>query len=203
MLFTAFSGVFLGTLAAIAMLLSKPATAAKAGGAGIRKIGDYSVSYQKGFALDSETPGFKSRMVRYRRKLPGSLVFNEGEVNYYFLKQFQTKPEEGEEANVEMGAPNLRFAHEKMILSSVIVMNPNSDPFELTFQTEINFEATETGPKLKVGEGSLNSLPLPSAITNMLIGKILGAATLPTELSEPWKAVKEIKLEESKFVVSF
>ena len=206
MLFTAFSGVFLGTLAAVALLLSKPVDS----GSGTtpaeedRKIGDYSVGYQPGIALSSESAAFKSRMTRFRRKLPGPLTFNEGEVNY-FLKQFESaapEGEEGETSNLNMSSPNLKIADEKLILSSVLVINPDTDPFKLTVQTEIRFDVTESGPRLRMGNAHLNSLPVPGFVSNMLIGTLLEKASFPAELLDAWNSVKEIKLEEGKFLIT-
>ena len=206
MLFTAFSGVFLGTLAAIAMLLSKPVdSAAGAATSGEdRKIGDFSVGYQPGFALSSETAAFKSRMTRFRRKLPGPLTFNEGEVNY-FLRQFESAPPEGEEveaSNLKMSSPNLKIADEKLILSSVVVINPDTDPFKLTVQTEIRFDVTESGPRMRMGSAHLNSLPIPGFVSGMLIGKLMEKASFPAELLDAWKAIKEMKLEDGKFLIT-
>jgi len=206
MLFTAFSGVFLGTLAAVVILLLNPVESPKVGVAGkeSKQLGDYSISYAPGYSLGTESRDFKSSMTRFKRKLPGSLVFEEGEINY-FLSQFKAAPAEGEEeqkSNVLMGSPNLKFGEEKMVLSSVVVINPDTSPFKLTLQTDIQFEATETGPKMIVGSSYLNCLPVPGFLSNMLIGKILGQASFPAELADSWKAVKDIRVEEKKFVVT-
>ena len=206
MLFTAFSGVFLGTLAAVAMLLSKPVDSASgaAPSEDDHKIGDFSVGYQPGIALSSESAAFKSRMTRFRRKLPGPLTFNEGEVNY-FLRQFESAASEGEEteaSNLKLSSPNLKIADEKLILSSVVVINPDTDPFKLTVQTEIRFDVTESGPRLRMGSAHLNSLPIPGFVSSMLIGKLMGKASFPAELLDAWKAVKEITLEDGKFLIT-
>ncbi|MBC2607799.1 hypothetical protein [Pelagicoccus albus] len=209
LILTASSGIFLGVLLGITILLSRPAkvvTSMDEDGATTER-GDYTSIYMKGRVSGTETSNLRGGLSRLQRRSPGPVSFSEAEINYFFGQlgkgdKEETTEETPDKQPAKIGPFNLRIQDDRMFANLKVVVDPQGDPFELLAVAELKFENSESGPTLSVTGLRLNSLPIPGLgglVTSLVQSKIAETAW-PEEFIEMWQNVKTITLEDGQLI---
>lgn len=204
MLFTAMSGVMLGSLLACVILLKETPTRGSTSDSSEAGLGAYAAEYSAGRAASEESATMRSRMSRLNRRTPGPIPFTESELNHY-LSQFKSSDtnEDGSPANVTFSPPNIRLEDKAFVLHSKVVVNPKSDRFEIMMQAFCHLENGANGVEVKIDRLVLNSFVLPGfggLVGDMFLSK-LSAISWPAEAVDSWKAIREIELLQDKLVL--
>ena len=212
LILTALSGLSLGLLGAVALLLSTPVEKlSQPRKENVSQPGDYTASYLLGKVAAMEDRTLRSRLGRLKVGTPGPVSFSPDELNRMIdevinpRKAPQAAGEKKEEAPPESAKiefVNLNIVENEMTWSVKMVVNPTTDRFELLTQIKAEFVNTEAGPQFKVLSCRVNSLPIP------LLGGSVGKALLaglstsawPQDYVEMWNNVREVEIKSNQFI---
>jgi hypothetical protein len=205
LIFTALSGIMLGVLLGMSLLLSRSVSVVSSvpDEALLSKPGNYNTYYRAGRVDGSESANLRSGTRRIERRATGPVSFSEGEVNYFFRSLSLGEPVEnvGESA-VKIGPFNVRIEGDQIYASLKIVMDPNGNPFEMMVLANVGFENTDAGPEFKVKSLRLNSLPVPGMaglVTSMVESRI-AQTPWPEEVLEMWENIRAVEAESGKLI---
>lgn len=206
LIFTAFSGISLGLLLGIFLLIKEPPSTVSKIPTPEEKatVGNYKAWQVSGKVGAAESPNYRTAISRIQRRTLGPVSLSEEEINYFFA-QFKNgeKPAEGANQSSSLDGLNFYLEGDQMIASFRLVIDPKGDRFEMLVQANVDFENSDAGPKLVIKSMKVNSLPLPN-VGNMLAGMVaskLQEAELPEDLVKMWENVKKIELESGKLIV--
>lgn len=202
---TASSGVVLGILLGVSILLSRqPITVATVPEVdSYTAVGDYNTYFTPG-RVDSEvSTNLRSSSGRIKRRTNGPVSFSEAEVNR-FLKDIEFgEPVEVEgETSASVGPFNVRISGDQIFATLKITVDPQGSPFEVLVLANLGFENSDAGPELVVSNVRVNSLPIPGLggmVTSMIESK-LSTTPWPEEILEMWQNIKEIQVESGKLI---
>ncbi|MDQ8202139.1 hypothetical protein [Pelagicoccus sp. SDUM812003] len=204
---TGCSGVSLGVLLGIWLLITEPVNAvSKLPDADApRKLGDYGTDFKAGRKAAAETTNARSAVSRIQRRTPGPVSFSEEEINYFIgsLEPEKEGADDAEESSTSLENFNVRIDGDVMHASVKVVMNPTGDRFEMLVQARLHFENSEAGPELVIDSMRVNSLPVPAVggmISSMISSK-LASTEWPEDFVEMWQNIKSIELESDKMIV--
>lgn len=209
LILTATSGVVLGLLLGVWILLSRPVkvVAQQPEAAVLEEPGDYTAFFTPGRVAGGESQNLRNGLIRIERRTPGPISFSEDEVNYFFgqFKRAEPAESEGEAAPEEatrMEQFNLRIEGDRMQASVKIVVDPKGDRFEMLVWADIGFENTDAGPELVVKSVRVNSLPIPApgGLLTSLIESKLAEVEWPDSYLEMWQNIRSIQLESGKLI---
>lgn len=208
LILTAASGILLGGLLGMSILLSKQpvvVTSTMEDESAAKELGDYTTYYTPGRTTGMETPNLRSGMGRMQRRSPGPISFSEEEVNYFFNRiNFESPAEEGEEqaSAPRFGPFNVKINGDEILASFKIVVDPSGEAFEMMVFAELEFTNVDQGPELAVKNLRLNSLPVPGfgGLVSSMIESKIAETPWPEELVEMWQNVKAIEVESDKLI---
>ncbi len=207
LLFTALSGVSLGLLLGLWLLLMEPSyRVPRAPSAEEQaKPGDYAAYHVGGRVGVVETPNLRTGLTKLERRTTGPVTFTEEELNYFFAKQ----PSPAVASAGEKGPPssleglNFHMTGDQLFVNFKLILDPQGKRFELLVLAEVAFENTDAGPVMKVKSTKLNALPLPNLggfVTGLASGK-LAEAPLPEGMLKMWNNIRGISVVEGQLVL--
>lgn len=210
LILTAGSGVCLGALLGVSLLLARPVQVVSTppDEAVLSQPGNYNTYVLPGRVAGSESANLRSGTGRILRRTAGPVSFSEDEINYFFENIEFPEPEvEGEEdakaqGGAKMGPFVIRIVGDKVYGSYKIVIDPQGTPFELRAVSEISFENTDAGPVLHVSNTRINSLPIPDlgGIFSSMVANKIAETAWPEDLIEMWQNIRKIEVESDKVI---
>ncbi len=205
LILTAISGVMLGALLGVSLLLSRPVSVVSSvpDEALLSKPGNYSTYYRSGRVDSGESPNLRSATGRIQRRSPGPVSFSEGEVNYFFKSlSFGEPANTSEDEPAKIGPFNVRMEGDQIFASLKIVVDPNGSPFEVMVMANVGFENSDEGPQFKVNSLRINSLPVPgmAGIISSMIESKIEETPWPEEVLEMWQNIRAIEVESGKLI---
>lgn len=209
LIFTASSGILLGALLGLSVLLTKPVkvVAKQPDESVLAEPGDYTAYFMLGTGSGLETPEMRNAVARIARRTPGPVAFSESELNYYLAQaskreKTQEKADEAPEANTKIEQLNVRIEGDQMYASMKVILNPKGDRFEMLLQANIDFQNTEEGPELVVQSLRLNSMPVPDVggVFGSMIESRIAEAEWPEEHVEIWENIRNIEIESGSLI---
>ncbi|MDQ8179456.1 hypothetical protein [Pelagicoccus sp. SDUM812005] len=205
LILTASSGIMLGALLGVSLLLSRPVNTVSSvpDESLLSKPGNYNTYYRPGSVDPAESANLRSGTGRIKRRSPGPVSFSQGEVNYFFKSlSFGEPVGEAKDEGAKVGPFNVRMEGDQIFASIKIVVDPNGSPFEILALANVGFENTDEGPEFKVNSLRINSLPVPGMaglISSMIESKI-AQTPWPEEVLEMWENIRAIHVESGKLI---
>lgn len=206
LILTASSGIMLGALLGVSLLLSRQASVVSTlpEEGVVSEPGNYNTYYMVGRVDGSESPNLRSGSGRIKRRSPGPVSFSEGEVNYFFENLDFGEPVEGGDAaqSARVGPFNVRLDGDQIVATLKITVDPKGDPFEVLVLANLAFKKSEEGPEFVVESLRVNSLPIPGMgglISSMIKSKI-AESPWPEDVIEMWQNIKDIEVESNKLI---
>lgn len=206
LILTASSGVVLGGLLGISILLSRPPVTVTTVPEedSQTKVGDYNTYFTPGRVDAGESANLRSGVGRIKRRTNGPVSFSEAEVNRFFKDIDFGEPvaEEGAAAPANIGPFNVRISGDQIFATLKITVDPEGKPFEVLVLANLGFENSDAGPSLVVNSLRVNSLPIPGfagLITSMIESKV-AETPWPEEILEMWQNIKGIEVESGKLI---
>jgi len=206
LILSASSGIVLGALLGISILLSRqPVTVTTVPeDDSYTKVGDYNTYFTPGRVDAGESANLRSGSGRIKRRTNGPVSFSEAEVNR-FIKDIDfagAEVEEGGEKNANVGPFNVRISGDQIYATLKITMDPEGSPFEVLVLANLGFENSDAGPALVVKSLRVNSLPIPgfAGLVSSMIESKVAAAPWPEEVVEMWQNIKAIEVESGKLI---
>lgn len=197
-------GLLLGSSLAVVLLLAKPVSKVQTipeeekG----RQIGQTVVYYAPGMASINRSALFDRNYNRIMRRQPGTYELLEGDLNAYLKGLVPTAPrgEDGKAPGVSIDAPNVKITEGGIVFSLAMTVSPGTQQArEMVVQLRGTFEEGASGPRLQVTGMSINSLRVPSFMSQNF--KMQQTGSLPPELMEAWANIEWIDLQPGKMLV--
>ncbi|MBK1875421.1 hypothetical protein [Pelagicoccus mobilis] len=206
LILTATSGVVLGGLLGISVLLSRsPVTVTTVPEEDeYTKVGDYNTYFTPGRVDAGESANLRSGTSRIKRRTNGPVSFSEAEVNRFFknIKFGDPVVEEGGKKPANIGPFNVRISGDQIYATLKITVDPEGSPFEVLVLADLGFENSDAGPELVVNSLRVNSLPIPGfagLVTSMIESKV-AETPWPEDILEMWQNIKSIEVESGKLI---
>ncbi|MDQ8184554.1 hypothetical protein [Pelagicoccus sp. SDUM812002] len=205
LILTSASGIVLGVLLGVSILLSKPVSIVSAvpDQELLSKPGNYNTYYRSGRVDSGESPNLRSGVGRIQRRTAGPVSFSEGEVNHFFKSLNVGEPvNTSEDSSAKIGPFNVRIEGDQIYTSLKIVLDPNGNPFEMMVMANVGFENSDEGPQLVVNSVRINSLPIPglAGIVSSMIETSIAETAWPEEVLEMWQNIRAIEVESGKLI---
>lgn len=203
---TALSGVMLGVLLAVSLLLSRQSSTVTTlpDESLLSQPGNYTTYYLKGRVDGAESANLRSGTGRIMRRSPGPVSFSEGEVNHFFsaIEFGEVVAEEGSTPPARIGPFNVRLDGDRIIASLKITVDATGEPFELLVLANVVFENSDTGPELLIRNVRINSLPVPgmAGLVSSMIASKISETPWPEELVEMWENIKSVQVESGQLI---
>jgi len=212
LLFTSLSGLLLGIMLAVYILVTEPVSVVSRppDEATLAKPGNYQTHWISGRLAPSESSNLRSARGKAMRRTRGVVSLSEDEANLFLtqlrplppLPAEQGGPEEPEPERVRMGPLSLRLVGDRIYGDFKLVMDPNGSPFELHLTGELIFENLEAGPRLQLADVRANSLPVPT-FGGFLAGFVssqVAKTAWPENVVAMWENIRSIEIESDQIL---